>query len=317
MQTGAPLQNIQMSVGMPEVSTSRTTELVADIADTVAVKFDEMCEPLCPRGLAKDVEISSGLLYKSSRFSETHMNLKDASLSLCQKLGARVTDDVSTAVGSDIESTTKTVEVDCLDEVEEDTLEVQNEEEAGASEEAEFSLDGRLASLKRWRSFRARYLPLAEDLSPRVVAASMEVPCIGTRMQVSTPYTETAEEATERAGTAIAGPLTSVEPTLSMPGLPPSQHSPTNIDSWQGLVPEISPPPGIMPPAPVSSADVFIPTLLKVDVSLLLDTALPGLEGQIRNLSQNSLGVDTWETLLHPEPGDPEWQLVALVGRDD
>jgi GNAT superfamily N-acetyltransferase len=46
-----------------------------------------------------------------------------------------------------------------------------------------------------------------------------------------------------------------------------------------------------------------------------MDSGVMWLEDQIRALSREALGVDAWESLANPSPDDPEWQLLALVGR--
>lgn len=151
------------------------------------------------------------------------------------------------------------------------------EEEEGAREEAEFSLDGRLANMKRWRRFKALR---GETVSGSEVQTD----------QISAP-------APSRSLGSIFGP----QGALKLPP-PPGLCGASDTEADTQSAPQVSTP---------QELDF---KLLNIDGSLLLQTQMPELVEQIRVLSQQALGVDTWEALLNPEPGDPEWQLLALVG---
>lgn len=154
-------------------------------------------------------------------------------------------------------------------DAEDATSEVE-EEEVGAREEAEFSLDGRLATMKRWRGFHRQ----------------QETACIGP------------------PGIAAAGVRCAAR--FGAPGIV------SFTDEAVLPSPALLAPPGFNAcaeePATKESA-----SLLHIDAGRLLETSPPWLEAQIRRLSSSALDTDTWEALLHPEPDDPRWQLLASV----
>lgn len=188
-------------------------------------------------------------------------------------------DEMSTTVGSTMESWDaddgerdlsciwSSHELECTD----------NEEEEGAREEAEFSLDGRISSMKRWRRFQAL----------------RGATCSGSEVQKD----------------KISAPCRSL----------------SSIFGLQGAV-KLPPPPGLCGDSDAaadsqSHSQSSAPNeldfkLLNIDESLLMQARMPELVEQIRLLSQRALGVDTWDAFLNPEPGDPEWQMLALVGKD-
>lgn len=144
---------------------------------------------------------------------------------------------------------------------------VDEEEETGACEEAEFSLDGRLATIKRWRSFRRQ-----QDAMSQFPPGQLQSPAA-----LAPPGFDTRAE--ESAPPRFAG-------ALAPPGF---SNSTQDTSTWES------------------------PASLHVDVGRLVETAPPWLEVQIRELSLAALQVDAWQALLHPEPDDPQWQLLALV----
>lgn len=178
--------------------------------------------------------------------------------------GSPVSSDTSTTVGSALSDTCSEG-----DEAEGDWLSQdespEDEEEEGAKEEAEFSLDGRLATLKRWRRFQAL------GLQPEPM------------LQQSGPALSSDGMAKLLAPPGLCGMSCDNAPVTK-----PQPHTPAGLDF----------------------------NLLNINGALLMQTRMPGLEEQIRLLSQRALGVDTWEALLRPEPEDPDWQLLALVGKD-
>jgi GNAT superfamily N-acetyltransferase len=83
--------------------------------------------------------------------------------------------------------------------------------------------------------------------------------------------------------------------------------------------PLLAPPPGLCAVDEIEGVTPKLSSdfnLLNITSALLTQSQMPGLEQQIRLLSQRALGADTWEAFLEPEQGDPEWQLLTLVGRD-
>eukprot|EP00931_Biecheleriopsis_adriatica_P119779 TRINITY_DN94971_c0_g1_i1.p1 TRINITY_DN94971_c0_g1~~TRINITY_DN94971_c0_g1_i1.p1 ORF type:complete len:333 (+),score=82.56 TRINITY_DN94971_c0_g1_i1:37-999(+) len=190
----------------------------------------------------------------------------------------------STSFGSDAASSDEARD-ECCDRQDEDEDEgigfqrepllEENDQDLSADEEAEFSLDARLASAKRWRGFRSQMTALA------------------------------------------CGPPGLTLPTgLSPPGLVPSARTPPGLPLRQ--VP--CGPPGLAPETSVGKqghrADKFEDgqQMLTVGAARLVQTAPSWLEHQIRAISLEALEVDAWKQLAEPEPDDPEWQLVALVG---
>jgi len=162
-------------------------------------------------------------------------------------------------------------------------LPYDDEEEEGADEEAEFSLDGRLATIKRWRAFRAR--------EAQANAQDLINDCEDQSMLVSSP-------------------------NAFLPCTPP------------GLLSTSSPTPTLGPPGLLEANDeaeaasalrchleVGSLGIIRIEASRLMDSGVLWLEQQIRVLSREALGVDAWEQLANPSPDDPEWQLLALVGK--
>eukprot|EP00930_Biecheleria_cincta_P038822 TRINITY_DN2668_c0_g1_i1.p1 TRINITY_DN2668_c0_g1~~TRINITY_DN2668_c0_g1_i1.p1 ORF type:complete len:336 (+),score=58.39 TRINITY_DN2668_c0_g1_i1:57-1064(+) len=163
-----------------------------------------------------------------------------------------------------------------------------------SGEEAEFSLDARLLSKKRWRSFR--------QCNSSYPASRCDVP------------------------PGLAAPVLASPPGLvqDAPGL----HPPSAPASPPGLVqdaPCLRPPsaPGLKPSivnreASRAPAEPTLPLplatrALKIPASTLM-AAPAWLQQAIKKLSLDALEVDAWEALCNPDPEDPEWNLLVLVG---
>lgn len=226
-------------------------------------------------------------------------------------------EDQATTVGSSLSEASEDLFGDQLDddvfvpEVESD------EEEEGAQEESEFSLDGRLASIKRWRRFQA----LQQETG---TGTSMAVSSIVPASVCDTPLPAHLDTQVPPLSAQALTQAHAVDHCCSMP-VEVQLTFPPGLGELQRTRPEreFPPPPGLSCAAAPMQASVPLPTpsqisfnLLNMSASLLSQSSVPGLEGRIRLLSQHALGLDALEALLEPEPDDPEWHLLALVGKE-
>jgi GNAT superfamily N-acetyltransferase len=227
----------------------------------------------------------------------------------------QVLEDLSTAAGSDASSSDGSscyggqdrnigfFTEDTLQSCTEDESEsVSDEEEEGADEEAEFSLDGRLATIKRWRAFRARE---AQAHAESVVEGCEEFSIYASSSLALPPCTPPGL------------PCASSSSSLALPACTPP-----------GLLCASSRPPALGPPGLHGATDeaearseeedhldVTSLSIIRIEASRLMESGVLWLEQQIRALSREALGVDAWESLSNPSPDDPEWQMLALVGK--
>jgi len=64
----------------------------------------------------------------------------------------------------------------------------------------------------------------------------------------------------------------------------------------------------MLPPPPLA------PRALNIPASTLKEAAPAWLQQAIKTLSIEALEADAWDALCNPDPEDPEWNLLALVG---
>lgn len=222
--------------------------------------------------------------------------------------GNSAIEDLSTAIGSDTSSS-----ADCSEHgenaepltfpgaeegahgfIEDDE---QDEEEEGTDEENEFSLDGRLATMKRWRAYRAKMADSIVDIDQPLVA--------------SAPYMmssslEDSSEDEEQHETQAFGSIDNCEGSgrdcqATVPCRPPGlmSHCPPGLNACE-------------PQSRVSICPESI-SFMKVEAKRLVEAPVPWLEREIRCLSMEALGEDIWDVLAKPLPEDPDWQLLALM----
>jgi len=271
-------------------------------------------------------------------------------------------EDRATTVGS---SLSESCDDSFGDQLDDDGLaheDESDEEEAGAQEESEFSLDGRLASIKRWRRFQALEQKTGTG-SPMAASSILPASVCGTLLPEhfdmqgtplsaeSLPQAYSLDHCFSPAGeikpTLPSGAskmqCTGIEegrtlPLLSglsgihcsvpeevtqlplLPGLSEMQCVRPEEVTERPLPPGLS---GVQCAAAPAQTSVPLPmpsqlsfNLLSMSASLLPQSSVIELESRIRLLSQHALGVDAWEDLLEPETGDPEWHLLALMGKE-
>lgn len=217
------------------------------------------------------------------------------------KLGAskssKILDDLSTAVGSDTSSVDEqSSQGECPEMVALSSAhEVlhhndwsedghADEQEEGADEESEFSLDGRLATIKRWRAYRRSADRAVVDVgrsTPRMQFAFQKCPDLE-MIGLDSDCTDSDAEAV--TGPDPAPAPYSIESLAAENGLP-------------GLLPRS--PPGL--PCPLPNTD-------DCNQSCLLPRGPPGLLDPFPNIADCSIGSDTWsidDQFSLPEPALP------------
>lgn len=184
-------------------------------------------------------------------------------------------EDLSTTAGSEF------LNVDDLGfgAIEREDTEQSIQEDSG--EETEFGLDARLLSKKRWHSFRESINPVFRRAVPPGLQHCMAAP-----------------------GLASPPGLVHDAPGLHPPSAP-------GLKPFVGLIDGQS---SIDPVKPTPAVPALAPRALKFSASALMESAPAWLQQAIKTLSLQALEVDAWEALCSPDPEDPEWNLLALVG---